>query len=141
MSNTLCLLQLYHINTLYILPHVLFLFLLQLWPFGKLYDLITNQAFDIGIMIIIMLNMLTMTLEHYNQSDLFTNVLWFINLTFIVVFTIECVLKLLALRQFYFKIPWNVFDFIVVVLSILGKCFYYNRTDRYTSFSCLKSDL
>lgn len=89
--------------------------------FGKLYDLVTNQAFDIGIMIVIMLNMLTMTLEHYDMSPLFKHVLQQINLTFIVVFTCECVVKLLALRWFYFKVPWNVFDFVVVVLSILGK--------------------
>lgn len=90
------------------------------WLMGKLYDLITNQAFDIGIMIIIMLNMLTMTLEHYGQSQLFSNVLYYLNLSFIVIFTTECVIKLLALRWYYFKIPWNVFDFVVVVLSILG---------------------
>ncbi|CAC5417965.1 SCN2A [Mytilus coruscus] len=90
------------------------------WPMGKMYDLVTNQAFDIGIMIVIMLNMLTMTLEHHNMTETFSNVLQYINMSFIVVFTVECVLKLLALRWFYFKIPWNVFDFVVVVLSILG---------------------
>ncbi|XP_071164276.1 sodium channel protein para-like isoform X1 [Mytilus edulis] len=90
------------------------------WPLGKMYDLVTNQAFDIGIMIVIMLNMLTMTLEHHNMTETFSTVLIYINMSFIVVFTVECVLKLLALRWFYFKIPWNVFDFVVVVLSILG---------------------
>ncbi|XP_076097687.1 sodium channel protein para-like isoform X8 [Mytilus galloprovincialis] len=90
------------------------------WPLGKMYDLVTNQAFDIGIMIVIMLNMLTMTLEHHNMTETFSTVLTYINMSFIVVFTVECVLKLLALRWFYFKIPWNVFDFVVVVLSILG---------------------
>ncbi|XP_063429093.1 sodium channel protein para-like isoform X4 [Mytilus trossulus] len=90
------------------------------WPLGKMYDLVTNQAFDIGIMIVIMLNMLTMTLEHHNMTETFSTVLQYINMSFIIVFTVECVLKLLALRWFYFKVPWNVFDFVVVVLSILG---------------------
>lgn len=40
---------------------------------------------------------------------------------FIAVFTIECLMKLIALRHYYFKQPWNVFDFVVVVLSILGR--------------------
>lgn len=72
-------------------------------------------------MVIIIFNMFTMTLEHHGQSDTFTNILYYINMAFIVVFTIECILKLIGLRYYYFKVPWNVFDFVVVVLSILGK--------------------
>ncbi|XP_078316452.1 sodium channel protein para-like isoform X16 [Crassostrea virginica] len=87
---------------------------------GWIFDAVTNQKFDIGIMIIIMLNMLTMALEHYKQSDMFTTILDQINMTFIIIFTIECVLKLIGLRHYYFKFPWNIFDFIVVVLSIVG---------------------
>jgi len=30
-------------------------------------------------------------------------------------------MKLLGLRLYYFKQPWNVFDFCVVVMSILGQ--------------------
>ena len=86
-----------------------------------MYDITTDQRFDIIIMIVIMLNMLTMTMEHYGQSETYTTVLYYINFTFIVVFTIECLMKLVGLRHYYFKIPWNVFDFVVVVLSILGK--------------------
>jgi hypothetical protein len=41
---------------------------------------------------------------------------------FIVIFSAECILKIFALRQYYFKEHWNVFDFIVVILSILGNC-------------------
>ena len=42
------------------------------------------------------------------------------NIVFIVVFTLEAVLKLIALRHYYFTLPWNVFDFVVVLFSILG---------------------
>lgn len=72
-------------------------------------------------MVVIMLNMLTMTLEHEGQSAKFEHVLNYINYSFIVIFTGECVMKLVALRYYYFKIPWNVFDFVVVVLSVLGR--------------------
>lgn len=87
---------------------------------GWIFDAVTNQKFDIGIMIIIMLNMLTMALEHYKQSQMFTTILNHVNMSFIIIFTVECVLKLIGLRHFYFKFPWNIFDFVVVVLSILG---------------------
>ncbi|CAF3621273.1 unnamed protein product [Rotaria sp. Silwood1] len=36
-------------------------------------------------------------------------------------FTIECIIKLIALNFKYFTIPWNVFDFIIVIASILGQ--------------------
>ncbi len=40
---------------------------------------------------------------------------------FIVIFTIECVMKVIGLRWYYFKQPWNVFDFVVVVFSLVGE--------------------
>ncbi|KAL8602648.1 hypothetical protein ACOMHN_029970 [Nucella lapillus] len=85
-----------------------------------IFDVTTDQKFDIAIMMIIMLNMLTMTLEFYDMPQDMRDVLQIINTIFIAVFTIECVLKLIGLRLYYFKIPWNVFDFVVVVLSILA---------------------
>ena len=72
-------------------------------------------------MSVILLNMFTMAMEHYKQSQIFSDVLVYINQVFIVIFTLECAMKLLGLRWYYFKAPWNVFDFVVVVLSILGK--------------------
>ena len=72
-------------------------------------------------MSVILLNMLTMALEHYNMSEDFKMGLSYINQVFIAIFTLECVMKILGLRWYYFKQPWNIFDFIVVVLSILGK--------------------
>ena len=91
-----------------------------------IFDLTSNQAFDIGIMSIIMLNMVTMAMEHYKMTDMFTDVLYYVNLSFIIIFTVECLLKIIGLRWYYFKIPWNIFDFVVVVLSILGK---YDKLD------------
>ncbi|CAF4138409.1 unnamed protein product [Rotaria sp. Silwood2] len=36
-------------------------------------------------------------------------------------FTIECIMKLIALNFKYFTIPWNIFDFVIVIASILGQ--------------------
>ncbi|KAM9520454.1 sodium channel protein type 4 subunit alpha isoform 2-T2 [Guaruba guarouba] len=87
---------------------------------GMAYTLVTKQVFDIVIMILICLNMVTMMVETDDQSELKTSVLYKINLVFIVIFTGECVLKMFALRQYFFTIGWNIFDFVVVILSILG---------------------
>ncbi|KAK2509921.1 hypothetical protein MC885_009977 [Smutsia gigantea] len=87
---------------------------------GCIFDLVTNQAFDITIMVLICLNMVTMMVEKEGQSKYMTNVLYWINLVFIILFTGECVLKLISLRHYYFTVGWNIFDFVVVILSIVG---------------------
>ncbi|TSK14520.1 Sodium channel protein type 4 subunit alpha A [Bagarius yarrelli] len=87
---------------------------------GLVFDLISQQFFDIFIMVLICLNMVTMMVETDDQSAEKENVLYQINLIFIVVFTGECILKMVALRQYFFTVGWNVFDFIVVILSIAG---------------------
>ncbi|XP_056418676.1 sodium channel protein type 8 subunit alpha isoform X7 [Hyla sarda] len=87
---------------------------------GAIFDLITQQAFDIIIMILICLNMVTMMVETDDQTKYTENVLYWVNLVFICFFTTECVLKLCALRHYYFTIGWNIFDFVVVILSIVG---------------------
>ena len=86
-----------------------------------MFGIVTNKKFDMIIMIFIALNMGTMTLDHYGQSDMWNFALDNLNMGFIVVFTTECILKIFALRQYYFTEPWNVFDFVVVVLSICGE--------------------
>ncbi|KAF4026425.1 hypothetical protein G4228_018439 [Cervus hanglu yarkandensis] len=98
-----------------------YLSLLQVNKFqGMVFDFVTKQVFDISIMILICLNMVTMMVETDDQSQEMTNILYWINLVFIVLFTGECVLKLISLRYYYFTIGWNIFDFVVVILSIVG---------------------
>ena len=87
---------------------------------GLVFDLVTKQFFDIFIMVLICLNMVTMMVETDEQSPEKEEILFLVNLVFIVVFTTECCLKLFALRQHFFAVGWNVFDFVVVILSILG---------------------
>ncbi|XP_038635070.1 sodium channel protein type 2 subunit alpha-like isoform X3 [Scyliorhinus canicula] len=87
---------------------------------GVFFDFVNKQAFDIFIMVLICLNMVTMMVETDDQSAEKNEILYWINLVFIIVFTSECVLKIVALRYYYFTIGWNIFDFVVVILSIVG---------------------
>ncbi|KAF2982471.1 hypothetical protein EK904_003903, partial [Melospiza melodia maxima] len=86
---------------------------------GMIFDFVTKQVFDISIMILICLNMVTMMVETDDQSKEMETILSRINLVFIVLFTGEFVLKLISLRHYYFTIGWNIFDFVVVILSIV----------------------
>ncbi|NXI76450.1 SCN2A protein, partial [Rhipidura dahli] len=93
-------------------------------PVNKLqalvFDIVTKQLFDITVMVLICLNMVTMMIETDEQSEVMQNILYWINLVFVVLFTGECVLKIFSLRYYYFTIGWNIFDFVVVILSIIG---------------------
>ncbi|KAM4697979.1 LOW QUALITY PROTEIN: sodium channel protein type 2 subunit alpha-like [Rhinophrynus dorsalis] len=87
---------------------------------GAVFDFVSQQPFDITIMILICLNMVTMMIETDDQTKEMENNLYWINAVFIVLFTGECVLKLISLRHYYFTMGWNIFDFVVVILSIVG---------------------
>uniref|UniRef100_A0A3B4UBG3 Sodium channel protein n=1 Tax=Seriola dumerili TaxID=41447 RepID=A0A3B4UBG3_SERDU len=87
---------------------------------GMVFDFVTQQVFDISIMILICLNMVTMMVETDDQSNETEHVLYWVNFIFIVVFTTEFLLKLFALRHYYFTNGWNIFDVVVVILSIVG---------------------
>lgn len=88
---------------------------------GLVFDLVTKQFFDIFIMVLICLNMVTMMVETDEQSVEKEIILYWVNLVFIIIFTTECTLKIIALRQHYFSVGWNIFDFVVVILSIVGE--------------------
>uniref|UniRef100_A0A8C3I0L3 Sodium channel protein n=1 Tax=Chrysemys picta bellii TaxID=8478 RepID=A0A8C3I0L3_CHRPI len=87
---------------------------------GVFFDIVTSEAFDIIIMILICLNMITMMVETDDQSIRKTDILNKINMFFVAIFTVECIVKLLALRHYYFTNGWNIFDLSVVIMSVVG---------------------
>lgn len=86
-----------------------------------MFDLVTSQFFDVLIIIFILLNMVSMMAESYDQSDATRSILERLNLAFVVIFTVECLIKIFALRQYYFTNGWNLFDCLIVVISIVSK--------------------
>lgn len=99
--------------------------LFQWRPQAIVFEICTDKKFDMIIMLFIGLNMLTMTLDHYQQSETFSTVLDYLNMIFIVIFSSECLLKIFALRYHYFVEPWNLFDFVVVMFSILSMYLFF----------------
>ncbi|XP_041824815.1 sodium channel protein type 4 subunit alpha-like [Melanotaenia boesemani] len=87
---------------------------------GFFFDLVGKQAFDILIMVLILFNMITMMVETDEQPPQMEKILYNINLAFIVIFTAECLVKIVGLRCYFFTVGWNIFDFVVVILSIVG---------------------
>jgi len=89
-------------------------------PQAIIFGIITNKKFDMIVMGFIGLNMVCMMCDHWRQSAEWTFALDNLNLGFIVIFTAEMFMKMFALRHHYFAEPWNLFDFVVVLLSLAG---------------------
>ncbi|XP_061882583.1 voltage-dependent T-type calcium channel subunit alpha-1H-like isoform X2 [Entelurus aequoreus] len=87
----------------------------------SIHSVCTSHYLDLFITIIIFTNLLTMSMEHYNQPQYLVDILKYCNYVFTVVFVIEAILKLIALglRRF-FKERWNQLDLAIVLLSIMG---------------------
>ncbi|NXO54414.1 SCN5A protein, partial [Aramus guarauna] len=85
---------------------------------GLLFDIVSHKAFDITVVTFICLNMVIMMAE--NSQNGTKDILNKINYFFVAIFTGECVIKILALRHYFFTSGWNIFDFAVVVLSLVS---------------------
>ncbi|XP_041373843.1 sodium channel protein 1 brain-like [Gigantopelta aegis] len=83
------------------------------------FDIASSTKFELLIVLIIFLNMIVMAIDHYNESDYIVEILNILNVVFTSIFTLEAIIKLIGLRWHYFRQAWNVFDFIIVVLSIV----------------------
>ncbi|KFP84358.1 Voltage-dependent T-type calcium channel subunit alpha-1I, partial [Acanthisitta chloris] len=93
----------------------------RLWKaFGsKLKRIVESKYFNRGIMIAILINTLSMGIEYHEQPDELTNALEISNIVFTSMFALEMLLKLLAFGIFgYIKNPYNIFDGIIVVISV-----------------------
>ncbi|XP_077385441.1 sodium channel protein type 4 subunit alpha B-like isoform X3 [Festucalex cinctus] len=85
-----------------------------------LFDLVTKPAFDVFFMVFACLQVVVMMVETYDQSSEKEFIIYWITFAIIVIFTLECVLKIIALRKHYFAFGWNIFDFVLVILFIVG---------------------
>lgn len=56
-----------------------------------------------------------------NEDENTKTILMQINLVFILIFTGEFILKFLGLRHYYFTNGWNIFDLVIVILSLISK--------------------
>eukprot|EP01060_Flectonema_neradi_P007610 TRINITY_DN15340_c0_g1_i1.p1 TRINITY_DN15340_c0_g1~~TRINITY_DN15340_c0_g1_i1.p1 ORF type:complete len:1651 (+),score=368.21 TRINITY_DN15340_c0_g1_i1:54-5006(+) len=92
-------------------------------------DLIVNQSFDFVIKpwfdgfitACIVANVVIMAMEIYPSDEAYNNSLEIANLVFIVIFTFEAIFKLIAMYpRNYWSLPWNRFDFTIVILSLVG---------------------
>ncbi|CAI9179953.1 unnamed protein product [Rangifer tarandus platyrhynchus] len=86
----------------------------------KVWYIVTSSYFEYLMFALIMLNTICLGMQHYNQSQQMNHISDILNVAFTIIFTLEMVLKLMAFKaRGYFGDPWNVFDFLIVIGSII----------------------
>uniref|UniRef100_A0ACB8EKJ3 Voltage-dependent T-type calcium channel subunit alpha-1G n=1 Tax=Sphaerodactylus townsendi TaxID=933632 RepID=A0ACB8EKJ3_9SAUR len=86
-----------------------------------IHQMCTTHYLDLFITGVIGLNVITMSMEHYQQPKILDEALKICNYIFTVIFVMESVFKLVAFgfRRF-FQDRWNQLDLAIVLLSIMG---------------------
>ncbi|XP_050934345.1 voltage-dependent T-type calcium channel subunit alpha-1H isoform X2 [Lates calcarifer] len=84
----------------------------------KLATIVKSKLFDRVIMFAVFLSILTIAVEHHKQPVELTRMLQISNIIFTFIFVVEMALKQLALAWAYFRDRNNIFDFIIVIISL-----------------------
>ena len=88
-------------------------------PEGRLARLIASSAFRNTITVLILINAAILGLLTYELPARIVTALDWADRLIIAVFVVEIVLKLIVQRQNFFRSGWNLFDFLVVSLSLI----------------------
>ncbi|XP_039307104.1 voltage-dependent T-type calcium channel subunit alpha-1G isoform X4 [Solenopsis invicta] len=85
--------------------------------------LVEHKYFQQGILLAILINTLSMGIEYHNQPEQLTVAVEISNIVFSAIFAVEMMLKVIAEGPFgYISNGFNVFDGIVVILSVVELC-------------------
>ncbi|XP_061741453.1 voltage-dependent P/Q-type calcium channel subunit alpha-1A isoform X8 [Nerophis ophidion] len=85
----------------------------------RMWEFVVSPPFEYTIMAMIALNTIVLMMKYDGASDTYEGVLANLNIVFTSLFSMECVLKIIAFGALnYFKDAWNIFDCVTVLGSI-----------------------
>ncbi|XP_069737633.1 voltage-dependent P/Q-type calcium channel subunit alpha-1A [Phaenicophaeus curvirostris] len=85
----------------------------------RMWQFVVSPPFEYTIMAMIALNTIVLMMKFYDASDTYEYVLKMFNNVFTSLFSLECLLKIMAFGVLnYFRDAWNIFDFVTVLGSI-----------------------
>ncbi|XP_077784231.1 voltage-dependent R-type calcium channel subunit alpha-1E [Podarcis muralis] len=85
----------------------------------RVWHFVVSPSFEYTIMAMIALNTVVLMMKYYSAPYTYELALKYLNIAFTMVFSLECVLKIIAFGFLnYFRDTWNIFDFITVIGSI-----------------------
>ncbi|KAG7476842.1 hypothetical protein MATL_G00087110 [Megalops atlanticus] len=85
----------------------------------KMWKFVVSPPFEYSIMTMIALNTVVLMMKFHGAPEIYENMLKYLNIVFTALFSLECILKIIAFGPLnYLKEAWNVFDFVTVLGSI-----------------------
>uniref|UniRef100_A0A3P8Q980 Voltage-dependent calcium channel alpha-1 subunit IQ domain-containing protein n=1 Tax=Astatotilapia calliptera TaxID=8154 RepID=A0A3P8Q980_ASTCA len=85
----------------------------------RMWKFVVSAPFEYSIMIMIALNTVVLMMKFYGAPEFYEVMLKNLNIVFTTLFSLECILKIIAFGPLnYLKDAWNVFDFVTVLGSI-----------------------
>ncbi|KAM7416839.1 hypothetical protein PAMA_018759 [Pampus argenteus] len=85
----------------------------------RMWKFVVSPPFEYSIMIMIALNTVVLMMKFHGAPDSYEAMLKNLNIVFTTLFSLECILKIIAFGPLnYLKDAWNVFDFVTVLGSI-----------------------
>uniref|UniRef100_H9G9Q8 Voltage-dependent P/Q-type calcium channel subunit alpha-1A n=1 Tax=Anolis carolinensis TaxID=28377 RepID=H9G9Q8_ANOCA len=85
----------------------------------RMWQFVVSPPFEYTIMAMIALNTIVLMMKFYNATTVYDHLLKTFNMVFTALFSLECILKIIAFGLLnYFRDAWNIFDFVTVLGSI-----------------------
>uniref|UniRef100_A0A3B5ALJ0 Voltage-dependent calcium channel type A subunit alpha-1 n=1 Tax=Stegastes partitus TaxID=144197 RepID=A0A3B5ALJ0_9TELE len=85
----------------------------------RLWHFVASPSFEYTVLVMIALNTVVLMMKYSEPPGMYDAVLKHLNTAFTVLFSMECILKIMAFGFVnYFRDTWNIFDFITVLGSI-----------------------
>ncbi|KAF4133455.1 Voltage-dependent L-type calcium channel domain-containing protein [Phytophthora infestans] len=85
-----------------------------------LFRIALSPTLELLIIGCVLLNTVFMAMDYFGEEDLYETGLNYLNYFFSGIFALEAVVKIIGLGKYYWKEPWNIFDFIVVLGTLFG---------------------
>ena len=83
------------------------------------FDIVKTNYFEYFILICIVLNTLVLAIYGVEIEEKYIIFTEYANFLFSIIFLVEAILKLVAYGSKYFIDAWNIFDFIIVIGSLI----------------------
>ncbi|XP_056608758.1 voltage-dependent P/Q-type calcium channel subunit alpha-1A isoform X5 [Triplophysa dalaica] len=85
----------------------------------RMWEFVVSPPFEYTIMALIALNTIVLMMKYHGASTAYESVLAILNIVFTSLFSMECILKIIAFGVLnYFKDAWNIFDCVTVLGSV-----------------------
>ena len=112
-------------------------------PPGKwrkaMYRVVTSNFFEDFIMTAIFVNILFMAMTKDGMSDAYEGALFYANIFFTALFTLEAAMRITGIGvTAYFTNEWYLFDFFIVVVSLLGVILDFASSTEIPAVSILR---